>query len=740
MDEIFKLLEPINPLNGKGPKTVINLSKNLNLTHDQIGILNRGLTFIPTVVTNKKDKKQLELDLQTYHRRLKLQTFFEGKKSTPQVPFTPKSNWEPTLNQLPGAIQKIITADHYAFRQLNWNTRSKNNLTKVERTALRQLQRNKHLVIKPADKGSAVVIMDRDQYEWEALRQLDNTDHYIKLAKPIYLETISMVKNILDNLLQEGYINAKQKKYLIGDDSPRPRRFYLLPKIHKARANWNSSGQIPPGRPIVSDCNSETYFTAEYIEYFLNPISQKHASYLKDTYDFIKKVGQLKIPPTAFLFTMDVDSLYTNIETKLGLEAIRKWFLKYPDPRRPEKQLLQLLEINLNRNDFEFNSQFYLQIKGTAMGKKFAPSYANIFMADWEESALQTAPLKPLHYYRFLDDVWGVWDHTREQFLEFANHLNTQSRSIKIKHEINNIEVNFLDTVTYKGSKFPETGQLDFKIYFKDTDTHSLLYKTSYHPKHTFKGIVKSQLLRFHRICSDKNNFIKATKTLFSALRNRGYSRSFLRMCQKHFLTKKIKLNEKPKIIPLVSTFSEPGLQLNSMTKANFNKFLSGTPYLQHHTLISAHRRNTNLRDLLVKSKLAPLNQIKNKHREDKTFQPKLWVKNYNTKRIFQIRPTLTLQTTNCIYLITCTKCSKQYVGQTKNSIKTRLYQHIHNIKHHKETHTHIIRHFLLHSLSSLRVMGLQSNAIWTLKERITAERHWMTKLSTWHPLGLNEE
>ena len=121
MDEIFKLLEPINPLNGKGPKTVINLSKNLNLTHDQIGILNRGLTFIPTVVTNKKDKKQLELDLQTYHRRLKLQTFFEGKKSTPQVPFTPKSNWEPTLNQLPGAIKKIITADHYAFRQLNWN-------------------------------------------------------------------------------------------------------------------------------------------------------------------------------------------------------------------------------------------------------------------------------------------------------------------------------------------------------------------------------------------------------------------------------------------------------------------------------------------------------------------------------------------------------------------------------------------------------------------------------------------
>lgn len=36
---------------------------------------------------------------------------------------------------------------------------------------------------------------------------------------------------------------------------------------------------------IVSDYNSETYLTAEYIEYFLNLISRHHPSYLKDIYD-----------------------------------------------------------------------------------------------------------------------------------------------------------------------------------------------------------------------------------------------------------------------------------------------------------------------------------------------------------------------------------------------------------------------------------------------------------------------
>lgn len=85
---------------------------------------------------------------------------------------------------------------------------------------------------------------------------------------------------------------------------------------------------------------------------------------------------------------MDTDSLYTNIAISEGIQAVKNIFVKYPDSKRPEKELLQLLHINLTRNDFEFENKFFLQIKGTAMGKKFAPAYANIFMAQWEELAL----------------------------------------------------------------------------------------------------------------------------------------------------------------------------------------------------------------------------------------------------------------------------------------------------------------------------------------------------------------
>ncbi len=55
----------------------------------------------------------------------------------------------------------------------------KANLSKIEFSALRNLKNNKHLVIKKADKGSAAVIMDRDQHVHEAYRELKKLFYWI---------------------------------------------------------------------------------------------------------------------------------------------------------------------------------------------------------------------------------------------------------------------------------------------------------------------------------------------------------------------------------------------------------------------------------------------------------------------------------------------------------------------------------------------------------------------------------
>ena len=90
--------------------------------------------------------------------------------------------------------------------------------------------------------------------------------------------------------------------------------------------------------------------------------------------------------------------------------------------------------------------------------------------------------------------------------------------------QISDQSVDCLDVTIYKGTHFETAGYLDYNMFFKPTDTHQPLLCKSFHPHHTFKGIVKSQIIRFQRNSSNKENFNEACSVLFSALKPRGYS------------------------------------------------------------------------------------------------------------------------------------------------------------------------------------------------------------------------
>lgn len=345
----------------------------------------------------------------------------------------------------------------------------------------------KDIVIKPADKGSSLVLMPLEDYLGEANRQFSNTLHYRPLDSSIAPQTAETVSDIIHRLFVMGYINEKHLKYLLpNSDKIRERRFYLLPKIHKDSSKWFSKN-MPPGRPVVSDCSSETYTTAELVNNFINPLAQSHPSYIKDTQDFLQKIKTIQVPKDAFLITLDVQSLYTNIEHKKGIQAIKNLFEKNKDTLRPDKEILQLLKIQLEKNDMYFNKKFFLQIWGTSMGKTFSPGYADTFLAEEEARGLELCPDKPLVYLRYLDDIFIIWAHSLEKFQNFMRIFNSLNQTIKFEENISKKSIDFLDVTIFKGKHFEQTGYLDTKTFFKKTDTHELLHTASYHPQHTFK-------------------------------------------------------------------------------------------------------------------------------------------------------------------------------------------------------------------------------------------------------------
>ena len=107
--------------------------------------------------------------------------------------------------------------------------------------------------------------------------------------------------------------------------------------------------------------------------------------------------------------------MYTSIPHKFDLEAIDYFLTKYQEDLHPRFRKVFLLEsanFILKNNTLTFDSESYLQIKGTAMGTIFAPTYANLTMGYHEIEAYsiihQRYALASKHFenswFRYLDD------------------------------------------------------------------------------------------------------------------------------------------------------------------------------------------------------------------------------------------------------------------------------------------------------------------------------------------------
>lgn len=100
--------------------------------------------------------------------------------------FAPKSKRIPPLNVYPkiDLFVKLVPDD---YQKISHHI-SKDNLTRQQHLALKQLQKMKKVLIKPVDKGGNVVVWARAMYEREAFRQLQDPCCFKQLS---YNPTIS---------------------------------------------------------------------------------------------------------------------------------------------------------------------------------------------------------------------------------------------------------------------------------------------------------------------------------------------------------------------------------------------------------------------------------------------------------------------------------------------------------------------------------------------------------------------
>ena len=655
-------------------------------------------------------------------------------------------------------LETVITMNELGLQDSVPARPRKKNVEHDHLNALKELSANTNIVIKPADKGGATVIQNRADYVAEGLRQLSDQCFYQPVDDDLTTEHNMKIIAHLDNMLKRGEITEKVARFLVTKE-PRTSQLYLLPKIHK--------GTIPvPGRPIVSANDSPTERVSAFVDNFLAPIVKTGRSYIQDTSDFLRKLQDIgDVGGDVLLLTLDVSSLYTNIPndegTMAALRALRK--ARLGDIQPSNLSLVEMLAQVLAYNNFQFDGKNYLQVRGTAMGTRVAPSYANIFMNDFEEKHVYSHRLQPAAWYRYIDDIFCLWQHGEDELEKFTTHLNSVHETIKFTIEKSRTSVSFLDTEVHLDNSHIYT-----TLYVKPTDRNNYLPFDSAHPYHCKKGLPYGQFLRIWRICSRVEDYHHHCVDKAALLRQKGYPQSLIDEAyvkardktRDELLRPTEKMAEEvTKKIYMTTTYNPAYDGLRSQVYKTWDLLdrSSSTRHIHDNGLQVGYRRPKNLRDLLVKSKLTPIMEESQSNKQaNKTctnrkcrYCPLLntdgQIVASVTGRKYRTRHNVTCNSNNLIYCITCRRCKKQYVGQTKNSLKQRFQGHFYQVVHDAEK-TEVSRHFNRNGhrgledveIHVLDFIHLSTTKNATLHIRLGREFDWIHRLHCTIPKGLN--
>ena len=718
---------------------VINLSRH-NLNQDELSILNKGLNFVPTPLPIPISD-QLR-DIYLFNRRLKLKYFF--RNSEPKSTFNPfkrTTGWTPLIGNEPALDTYVKLLENAT---LNHKTKKiQHNITKEESVALSNLKNNIDIIIKPADKGGAVVILNREDYLKEAFRQLSDPDTYKKLPNDPTNKTNAEITQLLKHWEKNNFIDSETINGLINRHPVTP-NLYLLPKIHKKNI---------PGRPIIAACQSPTERISAFVDFHLKDLAKIQPSYLRDTKDFLNKLNKLKATTESIIVTADVTSLYTNIPHREGIRACKRFLTQRENKSTPTNILLHMIHLILSKNNFEFYGQNYLQINGTAMGTKMAPNYANLFMADLEERLITESPdnLKPTIWWRYIDDIFFIWDHGQDSLKSFMIHMNNFHHSIKFTFDVSTTEGVFLDTQIFK-----KDNKICTKVYHKPTDAYMYLHYTSCHPRHVKNNIPFGQYSRIRRICTFTEDFETQSKELTKRLLARGYPHKLLResfnkaalLTRDELLEEKNATDSNNQVI-LTTTYNPPNNHLYHYIH-RYRFTLDTSPHKDFYSdlrFITAYKKGPSVRNKLIKSRLSPVI-----HQLHSGCQPcnrpcatcplmstSRTITSTTNKKKHQIRQSFNCNSRNAVYVITCTKCLQQYVGQTTTTVNQRIRNHISDINTSK-TDKPVAAHFTNQTcdVTNVNVTVIDSQLSNDVNTLLRLEESWIRILVTVHPSGMN--
>ncbi|XP_078362687.1 uncharacterized protein LOC144646860 [Oculina patagonica] len=454
---------------------------------------------------------------------------------------------------------------------------------------------------------------------------------------------------------------------------------------------------------------------------------------------------------------MDVKSLYTVIPNQDGLLALEHFLNKRSVLQPLTHTLLRLAELVLTLNTFAFNGNYNEQVGGLAMGSRFGPNYACLFMGRIEEQIFEQYPGRtPDVFKRYIDDIMGAASCSKREIEDFASFVNNFHPNLKFTWSISEEAVSFLDLCIK-----PSGHRLTTTIHYKENDTHSYLNYFSSHPVRCKQSIPFSQLLRLKRICSEADDFNEKSNEMVSYFLYRKYPPHVVNQALNKVasISRDDLLQQTPTqrasgqpTIPLVLTYHPSNAQVKNIMTKNLG-LLKDDPQtgeiFQPVRILCAYRRDSNLRDALVRSTLGDERTVADRadFGTSPCARPRCKTCDYTNANpvintpggSIHVRQRYTCTTAHAVYMIQCRACAKCYIGETGRRLADRFREHLRSIA--IQSDAPVAEHFNLpgHTTNDMLVSVLRAGLTDTM-ERKRFEAKLIFRHQTLQPRELNED
>ena len=380
---------------------------------------------------------------------------------------------------------------------------------------MKELQSDTSIVILPVDKGRSTVILNHEDYLEKCMEHINNGPYQLLKKDPATktkTKTLKQLKVLKDN----EFIDNKLYYYLKPTDSPAP-RFYGQPKIHKPGV---------PIRPIVSYSGTPLYNLNKYIANILKAYVRDENNNAKNSTTFSHYIRNVPIEDDEIMVSFDVTSLYTNNPIMDALNIIKDCVNSDDQFIRktaiPQDKFLDLVHLVFTTTRYTFNSQFYQQTDGVAMGGSASSTTAEIYIQAYERTAITTALHPAKVWERFVDDVYSILKRTHLEI--FFHHINNLHQNITFTmEEESNGELAFLDILLKRSN-----GEILVLVYRMPTHTDQYLHYSSHHQTSCKESVVSSLFNRAYSIITNKDDLHKENARIKQVLKENGYRESII--------------------------------------------------------------------------------------------------------------------------------------------------------------------------------------------------------------------